>query len=60
MVTHPFCRVEIKLLDLAMAEECGKAHTVIGQVRFLAEDCDIVLAITGIVFENLLTVQYFG
>jgi hypothetical protein len=40
-----------------MAKERGQADTVVGQVSFLAKNCDIILTVAGIVFEDFFTVE---
>lgn len=40
-----------------MAKEGGQADTVVSKMSFLAENRDIILAVAGIVFEGLFTVQ---
>lgn len=51
LVTYPIFWVQIQVLDLAMLEEAGQAHAVICEMRFLADDYDIVLSPFNVVFK---------
>lgn len=44
------------MLDLAMLEKGGETDTVVGKMRFLANDGDIVLTGSGIEFEEFFSV----
>ena len=56
-MSYPFFRVHVQLLDFAVVEECGEADSVVSEVRLFTENGDVVLAIPGIVLEDLLTVS---
>lgn len=54
-VLVPFQGVQVELLDVAVLEKGGQADAVVGEVGFLADDGDVVVAGAGIEFEEFLT-----
>lgn len=55
---YPFCWVHIKILNLAVAEKARKTDAIIGQMRFLAENGDVISSFAGVVLQNFFA--YFS
>ena len=53
--TYPVKRVQVQVLHLSVVKEACKADPVVGNVRLLANDEDIVLAGAGVEFQQLLS-----
>ena len=54
-LTYPFHRVEVQILDLAMVKETRQSHAVVSDVRFLADDGDVIFAVSCVEFEQFFS-----
>ena len=54
-LTYPFQRIEVQVLHLAMFKETCQPHAVVCDVGFLADDDNIILAISCVEFEELFS-----
>lgn len=52
--THPFLRVKVEILDLAVFEERGQSNAVVSNVRLFTDDQDIE-STGSILLDDLLT-----
>lgn len=50
--THPFSRIQVQILNLAVLEVARQAHAVVRQMRLLANDGHVVLSSLGVVLEQ--------
>lgn len=51
-LTHPFSRIEVEVLDVAMLEEAGQADAVVGEMLLLADNYDVVLSSLDVVLDE--------
>ena len=55
--TNPVGGVQIEVLNLAMVEETGQPHAVVGKMRLFSKHCDVVLSCSRVIFQNLFAIQ---
>ena len=53
--TYPVKRVQVQVLHLSVVKEARKADPVVGDMRLLPDDEDVVLAGAGVEFQQLLS-----
>jgi hypothetical protein len=54
-IAYPISIIKVQLLNLAMAEEACKANPIVGQMRLLSKNGDVVFPRTGIILEEFLS-----